>query len=95
MPATPRRRSPKATFSATDKCGNSAYDWNTRPTSRWCAETRVMSRPASTMRPLCGVSRPAMARMVVVLPQPDGPSSASNSPSATPRSSAGTATLAP
>jgi len=31
-----------------------------------------------TMRPLSGVSNPAISRSSVVLPQPDGPSSAKN-----------------
>jgi len=35
------------------------------------------------MRPLLGSSSPAMHCSVVVLPQPEGPSSVKNSPSAT------------
>lgn len=30
----PRRRSPKATFSETSRCGKSAYDWKTVFTGR-------------------------------------------------------------
>ena len=37
--------------------------------------------PARTMRPSSGVSKPAIIRSVVVLPQPLGPSSEKNSPS--------------
>ena len=40
-----------------------------------------MSSPSSRMRPASGVSKPAITRSSVVLPQPDGPSSAKNSPS--------------
>ena len=36
--------------------------------------------PSSRMRPLSGRSKPAIRRSVVVLPQPDGPSSEKNSP---------------
>ncbi len=39
-----------------------------------------MSLPASVIVPEVGVSRPATIRSVVVLPQPDGPSSAKNDP---------------
>src|SRR5688500_14422939 len=42
-----------------------------------------MSRPPSRMRPAVGVSKPAMQRRSVVLPQPEGPSSVKNSPRAT------------
>ena len=38
-----------------------------------------MSTPSSRMRPSSGVSKPASMRSSVVLPQPDGPSSAKNS----------------
>ena len=47
---------------------------------RLCAATRVRSRPATEMVPVSGVSRPAMMRSNVVLPQPEGPSSDTNSP---------------
>src|SRR5216683_5312284 len=36
--------------------------------------------PCTAMRPSSGVSRPAMERKVVVLPQPEGPSMAKNAP---------------
>ena len=41
------------------------------------------TRPATAIRPRSGRSSPAIARSVVVLPQPDGPSRHTNSPSAT------------
>ena len=47
------------------------------------------------IRPLVFCSRPATIRRVVVLPQPDGPSSVTNSPSATRRSTSFTATNSP
>src|SRR5687767_11689220 len=45
--------------------------------------TSLRSRPPITIRPPLCDSSPAMIRSNVVLPQPDGPSSATNSPSAT------------
>ena len=41
-----------------------------------------MSRPSNRMRPEVGVSSPAMMRSAVDLPQPEGPTSETNSPSA-------------
>ena len=46
-----------------------------------------------TIRPEVSVSRPAMQRNVVVLPQPEGPSMTNSSPSAIVRSSSWTATV--
>src|SRR5438067_4475617 len=40
----------------------------------------VTSAPSMMMRPPSGVSKPAISRNSVVLPQPEGPSSAKNSP---------------
>src|SRR5215831_14706802 len=53
------------------------------------------SRPPICTRPEDCVSRPAMIRNKVVLPQPDGPSRARNSPSATRRSTRSSATKLP
>ncbi len=47
------------------------------------------------MRPDVGSSKPPIMRRVVVLPQPDGPSSEKNSPSRTSRSMWSTATTSP
>ncbi len=41
-----------------------------------------MSSPSSRIWPAVGRSKPAISRSVVVLPQPDGPSSEKNSPPA-------------
>src|SRR6478672_9630188 len=54
-----------------------------------------MSAPPSVTRPVSGRSKPAMIRSVVVLPEPDGPSSVKNSPSPTFRSTSWTATTSP
>src|SRR5258706_16094899 len=55
--------------------------------SRFLGATSVTSRPLMRMRPEVTVSRPAIMRSAVVLPQPEGPSSTMNSPSATPSES--------
>src|SRR6516165_159464 len=52
----------------------------------------VTSEPSSRTFPAVGCSKPAISRRVVVLPQPDGPSSEKNSPLATVRSTLSTAT---
>src|SRR5258706_3644138 len=78
-------------FSATVICGNSASDWNTMPKSRRFAGTCVTSLPANTTLPEVGVSRPAMIRSSVVLPQPDGPRKQTSLPSGTLRSTLSTA----
>src|SRR3954467_12346517 len=54
-----------------------------------------MSSPPSVMRPASGCSNPAIIRSVVVLPDPDGPSSVKNSPAPTVRSTVSTATTSP
>src|SRR6476620_8303948 len=54
-----------------------------------------MSRPASRIVPDVGVSSPATILSVVVLPQPDGPSSAKKEPLGTSRSRSSTALKAP
>src|SRR5919204_200311 len=51
-------------------------------TGRRFGRTRVTSSPCRTMRPASGTSKPAIIRRLVVLPQPLGPSSEKNSPSA-------------
>src|SRR4249919_2526413 len=54
-----------------------------------------MSLPPRLMVPDVGVSRPATIRNVVVLPHPEGPSSAKNEPVGTSRSRSSTALKAP
>ena len=59
------------------------------PRSRSCGGTNrcragsLTTRPLIAIVPPLGVSSPAMQRKVVVLPQPLGPSSVTNSPAAT------------
>src|ERR1051325_2363301 len=54
-----------------------------------------MSSPPSVTLPWSGCSKPAMMRSVVVLPDPEGPSSVKNSPALTWRSTLSTATTSP
>src|SRR5436305_14378120 len=69
-------------------CGHTAYDWNTIPMLRRRGGTctprsgAATSSPAIEIEPLVGCSSPAMQRRVVVLPQPEGPSSTTISPAA-------------
>src|ERR1700681_288433 len=51
------------------------------------------TRPAMLIVPALGCSRPATQRSVVVLPQPEGPSSATISPAATVKLTSSTAGL--
>jgi hypothetical protein len=62
---------------------------------RLWAESRVMSAPSSWIVPSPGSISPATIRSVVVLPQPEGPSSATDSPAATPSVTSRTATVWP
>ena len=56
------------------------------PMSRLLGGVRVMSLPSTTIRPESGWSKPATRRSAVVLPQPLGPSSETNSPVSSARS---------
>ena len=62
---------------------------------RRCGGTRVMSASASRTRPSLGRSKPATMRSSVVLPQPEGPSIVTNSPSRIARLTSSSATTAP
>src|SRR5216683_884469 len=53
--------------------------WKTMAMSRFCGGSAVTSVTPNQMRPAVGVSRPAIIRRVVVLPQPEGPTKVKNS----------------
>ena len=53
------------------------------PALRFHGGSRVTLLPPSFTSPAVGSMKPATMRKVVVLPQPEGPSSTRNSPSAT------------
>src|SRR4051794_31410788 len=65
------------------------------PMSRLLAGTLVMSLPPTVTVPESDVSKPATMRSAVVLPQPDGPSNETSSPSASSRSRPSRAMLPP
>ena len=57
-------------------CRNSAKCWKTNPTRRSCTLLAVSSTSPIRIWPSFGVSSPAIIRRTVLLPDPDGPSSA-------------------
>ena len=65
------------------------------PILRWLGLRLVTSLPAMEMRPELGVSKPAIMRRIVVLPQPDGPRNETNSPRSTTRSALRTTCTGP
>src|SRR5579864_3834601 len=77
---SPLLRRPKSIFSCTVFQGNSANCWNTTARS---GPGFVTERPPTVTVPEVGNSRPAAIRRHVVLPHPDGPTSATNSRSRT------------
>ncbi len=66
-------------FSATVIWVKSEYFWNTVLTWRLCEGRSEMSLPPKRTLPASGRSNPPMMRSVVVLPQPLGPRSVTNS----------------
>src|SRR5437867_2447062 len=96
-----RRRTsrPKPTFSATVMFGQMAYDWKIIDMPRFSGGSEwpgaEMARPSSSMVPSVGSRKPAIIRKVVVLPQPEGPSSETNSPRASASVARSTAVKAP
>ena len=90
--AAPRRRTPKATLSRADRCGNNRWSWNTIPTPRSSGPTKVLPGPLSSTRTPSVISprwmrnNPARVCRQVVLPAPFGPTSATGDPSSTRRS---------
>src|SRR6185295_10171212 len=64
-------------------------------TGRLSGSTPSIGCPSMTICPSVGTSKPASIRSSVVLPQPDGPSSAKNSPSSMSRWASSTAVTEP
>ena len=79
--------------------GQIAYDWKTIERPRRSAGTFTADEntglPPMRISPEVGRSSPAIARSVVVLPQPDGPSSVRCSPAPTVKLTPRTATTVP
>ena len=65
------------------------------PMSRRAAGTEEMSLPSTMTDPVSADSKPATMRRAVVLPQPDGPSSATSSPGAISSDSPSSARVVP
>src|SRR5262249_47725893 len=88
-------RRPNSMFCRTDLCGKSAWVWKTIPRPRSRGSTSLTTLPSIRISPPLGSSKPATMRKVVVLPQPDGPTSTTNSPSSIARLTLFTAATAP
>src|SRR4051812_27359014 len=67
-------------LSMTERHGSTASDWNMYPTPDGMPRTGA---PSTSTSPLEGGSRPDTSDSVVDLPQPVGPTTATNSPAAT------------
>ena len=65
------------------------------PKLRLCGGVRVIGLPSSRISPAVGDSKPASIISVVVLPEPEGPSSVRNSPRRMSRSSWRTTSCTP
>ena len=91
----PRILRPKATFWSTERCGKSAKCWKTVVTGRLAGSTPFSTCPSRLIVPELGSSWPPIMRSVVVLPQPDGPSSVTYSPFSTCRFAFSTAMTLP
>jgi hypothetical protein len=65
------------------------------PKPRFCGGIAAMSWPSSRTVPLSGRTKPAAIIKVVVLPEPEGPSSEKNSPGAIDRAMALTTVSSP
>ena len=94
--STFRRRSPNPTLPATSRCGNSAYCWKTMLTGRLSGGSLrdIAAAKQDPTRRSAARSRRSSAS-VVVLPQPDGPSSEKNSPEWTSSETPSTARTVP
>ena len=67
-------------FSPTFIIGNSARCWNTIFTLRLLGARLMTLSPLMRISPVLGVSNPAIIRIRVVLPQPEGPRIEKNEP---------------
>ena len=82
---TPARSSGRRTLACTRAQGISVGSWNTKDNLWPPASTSATGLRHSRMRPSLGASKPATIFSKVLLPQPDGPSKVTNSPSRTVR----------
>ncbi len=77
--AAPAQLERQPTLRATVAHGISVGSWNTKPISP-CRAPACAAAPGHSTVPRVGSLRPAIMRSAVDLPQPDGPSSETNSP---------------
>ena len=82
---SPWTRSAYAMFSKAERSRSSLKSWKTQPTFRRSSGTlerfsRSRSRPPTRIRPDVGSSSLRSSRMIVDLPEPDGPTTKTNSP---------------
>ena len=82
--AAPARRRPKAMLSYTVSHGKLASSWNTTPTPS--GTSPFTGFPSNEICPAEAGARPAITSSRVDLPQPEGPTTAKNSPCASSRS---------
>src|SRR5690242_17254374 len=88
----PASNAGSSTFSTALNTGIRLYAWNTkpiddaRPLVRSASDNAWRSTPSSSTRPPSTSSSPEQQLSSVVLPEPDGPITATNSPSCTTRS---------
>jgi hypothetical protein len=80
------------TLSSVVRQGSSVGAWNAMPAK---LTGRVTGEPATATEPACGNCRPVTSFISVDLPQPDGPTTAANSPWPTAMSSFSTASGVP
>src|SRR5436190_15969009 len=80
-------------FDATSSQGSDASSWNTTPTPSGTLPAIVL--PSNATVPSLVVARPAITSSSVDLPQPDGPTTAKNSPRAISRSTGPSASTGP
>ena len=73
-------------FLNTFMCVHSAWLWNTMPVGRRSGGRWMTSSPSMVMLPAVGRSKPPTMRRSVDLPEPEGPSRQTSSPSPTVRS---------
>src|SRR6185437_12002719 len=71
-------RKQKTTFSSTFNQGKHASSWKTTPIPS--GTLSPIARPSNSISPSVGAVRPAISSSRVDFPQPDGPTTAKNSP---------------
>ena len=92
---TPARSNGRRTLASTVAQGMRVASWKTKPRRLVGGAPPFNGCPHSSTRPALGCSRPATIFSKVLLPQPEGPSRVTNSPSRTTRSRGSSACVPP